>query len=169
MKHNKILFVLILIIVFVLIIDAYLFYRTKIIPQDKNIQNNSNAVESFESEKVDAKQRIICRKQVDEFINNEINIKYKFEEEFTFYVKKNDEIIPDGYFVVTTFNNLKDWKTYDNYLDNINAKVSSKDEKMLTMSYYSVSTQDGYKYYDAEYLKYLNENGYICEEIIFTN
>lgn len=162
-KKNTVLFILLIIILFVLIIDFCLFFQNKKINQHNEQQTNS------EDAIIELEKRVSCHNENHEFINDEVDIKYQVMDDYTFYVDKNNTMIPDHYITLLTFDNLKDLNIYYDYAINKlnliyspNYKLEKKDEN-FTISYSRSIIQGGYEYFEDEYLEILKKIGYTCE------
>lgn len=146
-KENKIVFILIFLILFIVIIDIGL-----------TIYFRKNTGE----------KKIVCQKQSNRYINEELNIEYTLKEDYySFFVTKEQVLYPDIYRITILFDNIEDFNTYYNYLVNdIHLQESnlSKDEKNFQITYSSATLQGGYAKYETEYMEMLTDYEYSCQE-----
>lgn len=161
MKKNKVVILFVVAILIIVGIDVGLFFRAN--------QINHNKEENPEDGIIELDKRVECHKEGN--LDSEIGIKYRMEEDYNFYVAKNQELVPDNYISKLTFNNLEDLKTYYNYLvDVVKIPVLAnfmleQDEENLTISYSRGIIQGGYESFSEEYLEDLKNHEYTCKVI----
>ena len=154
MKQKKIIFILIIAILLAIICDLVLVYLVK------------------KNQEVDSKIKYMCLGENESRTLKDLNISYKFINNYEFEVTKNGKIESGAIISQFIFDSDEDYnafiKNYDSVTPEERIKKYDKENNKITYiflnTFPNLNEQEQTQYTD-EYLKQIENIGFICEKV----